>query len=347
MRVGIDTFSLSCLKLSPIATLDWLKAHDFAGAQWCALAGLSSKLDEHELKDIQEDAARLGLYSHASLPSCNPHQIKAPLDQYRADMAKQIELAARCGWHELHTNIGGGDERYLDSASWVQQLKDVAQYLRSLAPVLRAQRSRIDIETHGDVTTFELIRIIEDVGPDIAGICLDTANLFCQCEDPVRAAKRAAPYVHLTHIKDAMMVPIRTGYRRQTLPPGRGIIAWDTVLPILAEYEPNLPLSIEDHKWLFDFHVFDPHWLRLHPDLTVEEYASVMHMMCECRERVIAGTLPDPATYEKIPYIDEVEDRLHAGRDHLNAVIARRGLQDVPGHRRNYQCLSLLPDKSA
>lgn len=335
MRVGLDTFSIAPLQLKPLDTLNWLKDHNFSGAQWGAISGLSPTLDLGELKEIRQHADSLGLYSHASIPCCNPHQTKQTHTEHISALTRQIELAAECGWLELHTNIGGGEERYYDAVAWTDQLASVAGLLRELSPVLRAHKSRINIETHGDVTTFELIRLIEDVGPDIAGICLDTANLYCQCEDPVTAARRAAPYVHLTHIKDAMMVFNQTGYTRQTLPPGRGIIPWKTMLPILAEYEPNLPLSIEDHKWLFCFHVFDPHFLRLHPDLTLQEYALVMHSVAECEKRVLTGTLPDPATYDKIPYRDELEDRLHAGRDHLNHIIKEQALHDRPEAPRN------------
>jgi hypothetical protein len=67
--------------------------------------------------------------------------------------------------HELHSSLGGGDERYLDPVPWTQQLADSTRFIRSLAPVLRQHGSRIDLETHGDTTTWELVRLAEDVGP--------------------------------------------------------------------------------------------------------------------------------------------------------------------------------------
>ncbi|HEY3416406.1 MAG TPA: hypothetical protein VGM23_05935, partial [Armatimonadota bacterium] len=103
-----------------------------------------------------------------------------------------------------------------------------------------------------------------------------------------------------------------------------------TLLPILAASEPNLPLSIEDHKWLFDFHVFDDQWIRLHPDLTLAEYARVMQFGYHCEQRLRAGALPDPDTYEKIPHVTEVEERLTAARDYLNALLGELGLTDRP-----------------
>ena len=334
MQVGLDTFSIRELKLGGIQTLDWLKDHRFAGGQFGQLKSLSQTLDPAELKKVRAYADELELYTDVSVSSCNVYRVDQPIDEYQKDVTRQIELAAECGWHELHTAFGGGEERYVDAVSWVDQIAHAASFIRSLAPVLRAHESRINIETHGDITTFEVIRLIEDVGPDIAGFCLDTANLFCQCEHPTRGAQRAAPYVHMTHIKDAMITFTDTGYRRQSLPPGRGVLDWRAILPILAEYEPNLKLSIEDHKWLFDFHVFDPHWLRLHPDLTKEEFASVMQIAWKCQQRMMSGELPVPEEYNALPYLDELEDRLGFGRDFLNDMLDKLDLRDRPDVER-------------
>ncbi len=98
------------------------------------------------------------------------------------------------------------------------------------------------------------------------------------------------------------------------------------MLPILAEHAPGLHLSIEDHKWLFEAHIFDEHWLDLHPDLTREELARVVRIAWQCQQRIASGALPDPAAYEGIPYKDEIETRLEAGRAHLRRIFTLQGL---------------------
>ena len=42
-------------------------------------------------------------------------------------------------------------------------------------------------------------------------------------------------------------------------------------LPILGEYSPDLPLSVEDHKCLFGAEIFESWWHDEQPDLTREE----------------------------------------------------------------------------
>ncbi len=114
--------------------------------------------------------------------------------------------------------------------------------------------------------------------------------------------------------------------RRQTLPAGMGALDWRSILPALAEHQPDLPMSIEDHKWLFNYHVFDEHWLRLHPDLTREELARVIRIAWQCEGRLRSGELPGPDAYEKIPFITELDERLAAGTDFLKETIRALGL---------------------
>ena len=329
MRVGVDTFTLCDLKLDPFGQLDLIKAWGLEGAQFGGVRGLSPELDGGRLKAIRARADELGLYSHVSVSAtCNPHLAKLAPAEHAARLAADIEAAAACGWHELHGSLGAGDERYLHPVPWTRQLADSADFIRGLGPVLRQHGSRIDLETHGDSTTFELVRLVEEVGPDIAGICLDTANVLCHCEDPLRAARRAAPYTHLTHTKDAVVFFTDSGYRRQTLPPGRGALDWERILPALAACAPDLPMSIEDHKWLFDFHCFEKRWLALHPDLALDEFAAFMRLVWQCQKRFLSGELADPDEYEKIPHVEEVEKRLRGGAEYLKALIKRLGLGD-------------------
>jgi sugar phosphate isomerase/epimerase len=327
MKVGLDTFTIRELNLDPFQTLDFVVARRLEGVQFGGVRGLSPTLDRGRLREIRAQADRLGLYSHVSIPLCNPHLVAGPIEAHLAGLVEEIEAAARVGWHELHSALGGGPERYEHPVCWTQHLADSAAFIRKLGPVLRQQHSRINLETHGDVTTFELVRLVEDVGPDIAGICLDTANVLCHAEDPVWAARRAAPYTHLTHTKDGILFFSPRGYTRQGRPPGQGCLDWEHILPALAEYAPDLPLSIEDHKWLFEFAIFEKRWLALHPDLSLEELARVVRLAWQGEAAIHSGALARPEAYEAIPFTAQLEDRLGAGRDFLLALLQRQGLR--------------------
>ncbi|HJN16561.1 MAG TPA: sugar phosphate isomerase/epimerase [Armatimonadota bacterium] len=318
MRVGIDTFTIRELGLDPIQQLDYIRNRGFEGAQFGALG-----TDVGRLREIRAHADALGLYSHVSVLSPNPYFGETSRAERVQTIRQQIEAAAECGWHELHSLLGGEDTRYRDPVPWPTHLADSSELIRELAPVLRAHGSRIDLETHGEVTTFELVRIAEDVGPDVAGICLDTANVLIFGEDPVAAARRAAPYTHLTHAKDAILYFSDRGVTRQGRPPGEGIVDWGQILPILAEHEPDLPLSIEDHKWLFGAWMFESDWLAEQGDLSRDELAEFVRLAWDCQRRIESGELPPPDEYEEIPYLGQIEDRLASAREYFHGLLAR------------------------
>jgi len=324
MRIGLDVFTISPLQLGPYEVLDWLVDHQLDGALFGRMEGLDAGLDAGALRDFRATADSRGLFTEISAPTCNPCLV-ADADALLAEATRHIELAASIGWHELHSSLGSDANRYQHPVRWPDQLRASADFIRRLGPVLRANGSRMNLETHGDTTTFELVRLVEDVGPDTCGICLDTANVLCHAEDPTLAARRAAPYTHLTHAKDGALYFSPNGYTRQGKPIGQGVLDWTLILQALGEHNPTLPLTIEDHKWLFEFAIYERWWLQHHPDLTVEELARVIKLVALSEQRYADGTWPRPADYEAVPYLEQLEERVAAGRDHLRAVVGKLG----------------------
>lgn len=329
MRVGIDTFTICNLQLNHWQTLDYLHANGLDGAQFGYLGSLSATLDAGELRDVRAYADERNLYTHVSVSSPNPYLHADGPDACVARISHDVQCAAAAGWHELHASLGDDATRFRHAMPWAQHLKESANVMSMLAPVLREYGSRINLEDHGDSTTYNLIDLVEDVGPDIAGICLDTANVLCMAEDPVAAARRVAPYTHLTHTKDAIVYFCDHGIRRQGRAPGEGILDWERILPILAEYSPDLPLSIEDHKWLFDARIFDADWMAAVPEVPREDIVEVVRLARQCEQRIAAGAMPDPEEYEAIPFDLQMEPRLFSGRDYLKTLLARLNLYTV------------------
>ncbi len=327
MKVGLDSYTLTTMGLDPYQTMDFVHQNGFAGIQFAELRTFNPALDLVELKRIRAYGDRLGLYTHVSVTSPNPLTAKKLVEELVQNLTAEIEVAAACGWHELHASLGNPGERYSKQVPWKSQLSEVREVLMTLAPVLRATGSRINLEPHGDTTTFELIRIVEDVGADIAGICLDTANVLCFAEDPVEAAFRAAPYTHMTHSKDAIVYFSDNGYTRQGRPPGRGVLEWEKILPILAHFSPDLTLSIEDHKFLYEIPIFRRNWHEEQHDLSRRELSRVVELAWETQKKIISNELPDPKIFEAIPFQDERMERISFGRDYLNGLLKKLRLE--------------------
>ena len=59
----------------------------------------------------------------------------------------------------------------------------------------------MNFEKHGEVTTFEILRMIEHLGSDVIGITLDIGNLPVTMEGLVCALRRVALYVYRARTK--------------------------------------------------------------------------------------------------------------------------------------------------
>ena len=327
MKVGLDGFALHPLKLDPFGQLDYCVRHDFQGVLLSGTRSLSPQLDANVLGRIRSRADELGLYTHVSVYPVNPVPPARAISDVVLDLTQQVQAAAACGWHELHSSLGSEKERYELPTPWSEQIVAATEVLKAMAPVLRANGSRINLENHGDTTTFELVRIAEDVGTDVVGICLDTANLLVFAENPVDAARRAAPYVHMTHAKDALVFLCESGLMRQGRAVGRGCVDWREILPILAEHKPDLHLSIEDHKWIFYAHIFRDEWLAEQQDLSRDELARTVRLAWEAQQKLHSGKLTDPLVDEETEYAEEMDERLQSGRDYLNGLL--EGFQEA------------------
>jgi len=320
MRVGLDAYTIHPLGLDPFQTLDFADQRGLEGVQF---GGLGDDLGR--MRDVRARADGLGLYCHTSVSSPNPCGHQGSAAELTGRLRGEIERAAACGWRELHSSLGGTEERTGRPVPWARQLDASRELLAGLGPVLRGHGCRIDLETHGDATTWELVRLAEAVGPDVLGICLDTANVLLY-EDPDAAARRAAPYTHLTHAKDGLLFFNDRGLMRQGRPPGEGVVDWRRILPLLAAHEPDLPLSIEDHKRLFDAAFYEASYRATLPDLDAAELAALFRLAWDCEKRLGSGGLPAPSVYEAIPFTEQLEGRLASGRDYLKGLVAELGL---------------------
>ena len=316
MKVGIDAFTIREISTDPFVQLEFASAHGFEGVQFDEARYLGTEVSK--LKDIVALANDKNLYTYASVDVVNHlyHQISP---RENAEMiTAEIKAFSQAGWHELRTRTGGLDDRGPETRA------AAVEVMKLLRPVLREHASRINFENHGDCTTSELVRMIEEVGDDIMGINLDTANTLVHAEDPVLAAKRCLKYIHSTHAKDGILYFSAKGVTRQGRPAGQGVVDWDALLPLLYSQNKDLPISIEDHKWLFEVAIYDAGWVADHPDLGLYELGQFVKKAAACSDRIADGDLAQPEDYEKTPFTDEMMERLQAGRDFLKKKV--RGL---------------------
>ncbi|MBY5543379.1 sugar phosphate isomerase/epimerase [Rhizobium leguminosarum] len=364
MKLGIDSIKLpEAKKRGPLASLDHVKELGLAGIFFSTALDMSPDLDSGLLREIRAKADELGLYLESGIGKINPYcSAEEPAlraaggGDIIAGFTRMIEASAAIGCHELWVAPGNfkseyrgrlANDRFRTDVTWEEQLLAIEQVLRKLAPVARANGAHMNIETHDEITSFEILRLIEKVGDDCVGVVFDTANGLQRGEHPVFAAKRLAPHIRQTHIKDAYVGRASGGLDFQTRPVGSGIVDFAAILPILADANPTLNLSLEVAQSVADrprkanprqcIEIDDPIWRAGHPDLTADELAAYMAMVDAYEKRVASGAVPDWEAYESSCYgyptyevqsygFDEAIAFIRQSARHVETVCAEKGI---------------------
>ena len=321
MRVGVDGRKIPKAKeYGPFKSFDHGRELGMEGLFFRTVLEMSPTLDHGEMREIKAHADSLGMYCESGLGKVNPFASpEAPelrtagdgdillgfrrmLEACRAADITEVWIGT-ANYKGIYKGIWAYD-RFRTDVSWDEQLVATERFLHKLAPIARDLGMHMNMETHEEITTFEVVRLVEAIGPDVMGITFDIANVTHRGEDPVAAAHRVAPYTRQTHLKDIIHVLTPEGAYRQMRPCGQGVVDYETILPLLYKHNPDLNLSIENpntrgHSLM---QIYDPRWHASHPDLSVAEFAEFIRQSQMCGEKIAAGEWLGLQAYDDIPF---------------------------------------------
>ena len=81
-------------------------------------------------------------------------------------------------------------------------LAEAEEQLRSALEWYEASGVVLALETYEQVATADLVALVETIGSDSLGICLDPANVVARLERPRDCVELTAPFVKNVHSKD-------------------------------------------------------------------------------------------------------------------------------------------------
>ncbi|TDF92699.1 sugar phosphate isomerase/epimerase [Arthrobacter terricola] len=352
MRVGVDGKKIpESAKRGPLATIDHAHELGMDGLFFRTVLDMSPTLDVGELHALRQRADELDLYLETGLGKVNPYaNPEAPELRAIGDgdilhgFRRMMEACAAIECRELWVataNFKGtyfgrlAYDRFRTDVDWADQLAATEKFLKRLAPIARDLGIHMNLETHEEITSFELVRLVEAVGPDATGIVFDTSNVLQRMEHPVFSARRVAPYVRQTHLKDAYVAHDDGGLAHQLRPYGEGVVDFAGVLPIIVAANPTMNVTIEPPQSYLDkapaarprvIEAFDPEFLAGHPDLGVEELAAYLDMVHTYEERIASGEVADWRRYLTEPYeYDEAVRAIRGGARMARTIIADAG----------------------
>lgn len=353
MRIGVDGLKIpESAQRGPIGSLEHGHELGMAGLFFRTALQMSPTLDPGELRAIRQRADELGMYVETGLGKVNPYanpetpELRAVGDGDIVLGCRRImEACAAIDCRELWTATASykaafvgrwAYDRFRTDVTWEEQLGATERFLKRLAPIARDLGIHLNLETHEEITSFELVRLVEAVGPDVTGIVFDTGNGLQRIEHPVWAARRVAPYVRQSHVKDALIAHTDGALTYQMRPCGAGVVDFHGLLPIIARTNPTLNLSIENDESLEDrprprrkmlIEIDNPEFLKGHPDLTAEEKAAYLEMVRGYEQRIASGEIPSFDEYAARPFgYAETVAYIQSSAEHLRSVCQAEGL---------------------
>ena len=315
MKVGLDALTLKAVSLDPLELLELTRAHGLEGLHFSAR--LLEGRDSSYVERLADEAQDHGMYLELAGAGVNPGESGRTVAEMVAEWKPLFPLARKLNAPILNTCFGLLKERTFAVPTLAEQIELTIEVLRELSLMAAEFDVMITMELHVDLTSLELVNIIEAVDSKHVQVNLDTANALGLLEDPVDAARALAPYVHTTHFKDTCIYPTKEGYNWQGgAPLGRGLVDLPAVVEILYRANPNVHLNIEDSGGFIPIPMYDEAFLESFTDLTPTRMARFVRHLWRGEQQLRAGLHPRPEESKDIDWATVIPGRLQYNVDY-------------------------------
>jgi sugar phosphate isomerase/epimerase len=222
VAIGLSTYAFfwrtSTRVVAPLSLHDILKHTHEMGCgvlQICDYPPIDT-LTAAELDDIRNTAADLGIELELGTRGIDP-----------AHLQRYLEMADRLGVTLVRS--------MLHTATHKPSIDDAVTLLNDAIPAYESHGVTVALETYEQVPTADLVYVVEAVGSDALGICLDPANCVAGLELPHDVVDRTAPYVKNMHIKDFAFTRQAgwVGFTLAGCPLGEGLLDYDEMVSVV------------------------------------------------------------------------------------------------------------------
>ncbi len=139
-------------------------------------------------------------------------------------LANYLRMADLLGAKVIRSMVTAPDHR--------PTLAEADALLKQSMPSFEVSGVTVALETYEQLSSTDLVALVESVGSTSLGICLDPANCVANLEHPIAVIDRCAPYVANLHVKDFAFTR-RGGWVGFTLEGtelGKGLLPYDYMI---------------------------------------------------------------------------------------------------------------------
>ncbi len=222
------------------------------GVQLCDPRHLES-LDYGYVSKLRETAESLGLYLELGTGGTNPDHIQS-----------MVRTAHVMGSPVVRTFVGR--PRPGSAEGMEELLSATAGEIAQVTPVCERYGIPLALENHQDLTTEELLRLVDLVESEWVGICFDTGNPLALLEDPLDSAAAFGPLIRSVHLKDYQVAARADGFALVGCALGEGVVELRGILDLLATRAPEANLNLETYVGKHAFPVLEAEYLERVPE---------------------------------------------------------------------------------
>ncbi|MCI0338656.1 MAG: sugar phosphate isomerase/epimerase [Acidobacteria bacterium] len=154
-------------------------------------------------------------------------------------------------------------EDFHEMSKWQDFANHWKRTFKQAEPMLKQHKLLVGIENHKDWLADEFVEMLKSVSSPYLGTCVDFGNNLALLEDSVEVAKKLAPYVVTTHLKDMAVKLYPDGFELSEVALGDGITPLAEIIGIIRKQRSDVHFCLEmitrdplkvpyktDHYWI-------------------------------------------------------------------------------------------------
>jgi sugar phosphate isomerase/epimerase len=204
---------------------------DLDGLQLADARHLDS-LEYGYISEVRRKAEALGLYVELGTAGTNPDHLQ-----------NMVRTAHVLGASIVRTFLGR--PRPASPKDLERLLAAAAAEILQVMPLCERYGVSLAVENHQDLTTGELLSLLQHVDNPWLGVCFDTANPLAVMEDPLESARAFGSLVKTVHLKDFQVAARQNGFCLVGCALGEGVVDLPGIVDLLQSEAPQANLNIE------------------------------------------------------------------------------------------------------
>jgi len=236
MAIGLSTYAFfwrfSETAERPLTLIDMVKKTHELGLsvfQICDYGAIQAMSDA-ELAEVRDVAESSGVQLELGTRGIQKQHLMNYLD-----------IASKLGATFLRTMLHTSDHK--------PSVPEAIALLNQVIPVCADRGTTIGLETYEQVSTDDLISVIEGVDNPLLGVSLDPANCVARLELPIDVINRTARFVVNMHVKDFTFTRQAgwVGFMLIGCPLGEGLLDYDRMIAVV---QPDATINQVIEHWL-------------------------------------------------------------------------------------------------